>query len=314
MLCLRRNAGTRPFRKADVELSSVLASQAALAMENAALVAELRQRVRDVEAAHGRLAEQERLAAIGQLAAGVAHEINNPASYVLSNLWAAGEICADIAKVGELLEARRPLREVLQLWNGIGGKGALEDLGQGVQDATEGAQRITAIIRDMRDLAKVRGGDRRFDLGDSIRGAVRLAGAAVRGRARIEVQSGGPAPVEGNSSRMSQVFLNLLVNAAEAVGEGGEHHRISVRWRADGAKVVASVSDTGPGIPPDTLPMIFDPFFTTKDETGTGMGLALSRDFVREAGGRLRVSSSPGQGTTFTIELPRAVNPGDEDG
>ncbi len=314
VLCLARHAHSRPFRKNDLQLCSVLAGQAVLAMVNAQLVTELRDRVHEVETAHGRLAEQERLAAIGQLAAGVAHEINNPASYVLSNLWAAGEICADLAGVSELIEAQRPMTEVQAAWSSIGGHPALDDLTQGIQDATEGAQRITAIIRDMRDLAKVRGDTRVFSLNETLRGAIRLAGAAVRGRARIAVELEGDAHVCANSSRMSQVFLNLLVNAAEALDESGEHHRITVRSGILGDLAFASVTDTGPGIPADTLPLIFDPFFTTKDRTGTGMGLSLSRDFVREAGGRIRVSSAAGQGTTFTVELPLAVNQRDEVG
>ena len=145
-----------------------------------------------------------------------------------------------------------------------------------------------------------------FDLCDAVRAAMRMASVELRGRAQVLTRLGSGTLVAGSIGRMTQVFVNLIVNAAQAIGrEEANRGRIVVVCRRNGGRVVAEVSDDGPGIAPEVASRLFEAFFTTKRQgEGTGLGLFLSRDIVRRHGGELRVRSIPGRGTTFAIDLP----------
>jgi PAS domain S-box-containing protein len=228
----------------------------------------------------------DRLASVGTLAAGVAHEINNPLAFVLANL--------DVS-----LEA---LRE----------RGGPEEVLRALEDAREGGTRVSEIVRDLRTFARDRGGARaRVDVRRTVQSSVNLALPEIRRRARLELDLAEVPPVLGAEHRLGQVFLNLLVNAAQAIPEGGvDRNRIRVATRAASDRVLVEVTDTGAGIPPEVLPRIFDPFFTTKPVgVGTGLGLAIVHTIVTDLGGEIRVRSAPGQGTTFEVELPAAPAP-----
>ena len=219
----------------------------------------------------------DRLASMGRLAAGVAHEINNPLAYVVGHL--------------ELLR-----------------RAALEPpLGASVEQALEGAERVRAIVEDLRTLS--RGDDENrgpVDLLDVVRSAARVAAGPVRHRARIATDLVPVPMVEGNNARLGQLVLNLLMNAAEALPEGQpERNEIRIRVRPkDPAHVMLEVSDTGPGIAPDVIERIFDPFFTTKPMgAGTGLGLAICHGITTSIGGRIDVESTPGRGATFFVTL-----------
>ncbi len=300
-------ATTRPFRQADLGLAGLLANQAVLALENARLFRDLQRRLRELQDAQARLVESERLAAIGQLSAAIAHEINNPASYILSNLFSATEVLEEVRELCLAVdrgEAPGALRSRLEA---IGGLEAMDDLVLSMQEAREGAVRIREILRDVRALARSDEPEAApFDLNESIRSALRLGRAAVQGRARVEAHLVPGVQLFGAPGRLSQVFLNLLVNAAQAISDvPGETHRITITSRRQGDRVLVRVSDTGPGIPAHILERIFEPFFTTKrPSSGTGLGLSISRDTVRDLGGELTVDSVEGVGTTFTLSLP----------
>ncbi|HZI05931.1 MAG TPA: response regulator [Archangium sp.] len=271
VLGLMRRDGLRMFSRKELDRAAMLASHVVLALENGRLACQL--------------ASSERLATLGQVAAGIGHEINNPAAYVLSNL-------------GYIQEQVVALRQ--------GEPVDLEELEQAVLDAREGALRISDIVRDMRSLGKTdaeAGGW--FELNEAIRSALRIAQMDTMKQASVQTELPGGLEVRGSPGPVSQVFVNLLVNAAQALeaGTGGRKEiRVTARREADMA--VIEVSDTGPGIPSEVLSRLFQPFFTTKGSTGTGLGLSISRNIVRRLGGEIAVRSVPGDGTVFTVSLP----------
>ena len=227
------------------------------------------------------------LAALGTLAAGIAHELKNPLASVLSNV--------------ELVAGRLRDRQ---------GAPDLDATAEALEDAIEGAERMRLILRDLRTLARP---DDRVDGATDVHAlleyAAALASHELRPRARLAWDVEDVPPVRGGEGRLGQVFLNLLVNAAHATPEGNPAAhpiRLSARRRACG-KIEIGVRDSGEGIPAEHLPRLFDPFFTTKPVgVGTGLGLWVCRSIVTAAGGSIEVESEVGRGTTFRVILPAA--------
>jgi len=237
-----------------------------------------------------RLAVADRMLSVGTLAAGVAHEINNPLSFVVSNL-------ALLAEQLPRLLAGEPARL---------DRGMVEEL---LVDAREGASRVSAIVRDLRALARPDDVVKtNVDVAKVLASSIRMASNELRHRARV-VEHVEPAPlVEANESRLGQVFLNLLVNAAQAIPEGrADSNEVRV-WLAaspDNRRAIVEIEDTGVGIPSHVIGRIFDPFFTTKPVgVGMGLGLAISHQIITSLGGEISVTSQTGHGARFRIVLP----------
>jgi PAS domain S-box-containing protein len=229
------------------------------------------------------LVQAEKLSTVGVLAAGILHELSTPLSYVQANLEQAKE-------------------ELQTLEDGPRARA----LRSGVADALEGSQRAASIVRDLRVFARANDGRQgAFDVNDAVRMALRMAQHELKHRATVVTELGQIPQVMGQLMEVSQVFLNLLVNAAHAIPPGDpQGNRVRVATKVEGERALAVVSDTGAGIAPQALPRIFDPFYTTKPlGVGTGLGLAISRDIVTRLGGQIRVESAVGRGTTFTVEL-----------
>ena len=244
----------------------------------------------DAELARSRaelqLAQAERLASVGMLAAGVAHEINNPLAYVMGNL----DLIAD------QLSAK---------------PGIVPDVEGLLRDARQGAERVRSIVRDLKLFSRVQEDKPApVDVGAAIESAVALAHNEIRHRARLVMDLLPVPAVLADQRRLSQIFLNLLINAAQAIPEGAADKneiRIVTRPAGDGW-VCVEVKDTGGGIPREDLPRIFDPFFTTKAVgVGTGLGLSIVHAIVTAVGGRIEVESVPGAGSTFRVLLPPAL-------
>jgi two-component system cell cycle sensor histidine kinase/response regulator CckA len=246
-------------------------------------------------AAH--LQEADRMVAVGTLAAGVAHEINNPLAYVVA---AHGFIKDEL----ELLSRELP-------------PGRLEEVGQALADAREGASRVTTIVRDLKTFSRAdeeRTGP--VDLHRVIDSSSNMAAVELKHRAHLIKEYGRIPLVRGNEARLGQVFLNLLINAAHAIPEGHkDRNDIRVTTSMDDAgRAVVEVRDTGSGIAHDVARHIFDPFFTTKPVgVGTGLGLFICRNIVTAAGGSIAVDSDPGNGTVFRVTLPAAESSADEE-
>jgi PAS domain S-box-containing protein len=237
------------------------------------------------KAIQAKLVEADRLAALGVLSAGVAHEINNPLAYVLLNLEYLG-------------------RELPKL---AGQTDRLEDLLTRVRDACHGAERVATIVRDLRTFARGDQGARLpVDVREVLEAAISIAANEVHRQARLVREYLEVPAVDGNPNRLEQVFLNLLLNAAQAFPNADPNkNEIRVKLLKRGENVVVEISDNGAGIAPHLVGRIFDPFFTTKPVgVGTGLGLPICRSIVRAHGGDVSVASSPGEGATFTVWLP----------
>jgi signal transduction histidine kinase len=290
VLNLNRIAEARPFRKLDLEKAAVLASQIMLALDNARLIRQI--------------ATTQQLTTIGQVSSSVVHEVNNPISYVLASEQHLRDRLRDVRTLCEMIDRGGAIAEIKAELNRAGGPGLADDLGQAADDIRDGALRVRDIMRDLRSLARNR--ESRpvvFELAAAVRSATRVVAAELRHKANIITDLTDGIMMSGSPGRVSQVLVNLLVNASEAFGPTGPHV-VEIVSRRDGDRATITVRDDGPGIPEDHLPRVFEPFFTTKASKSSGLGLTISRDIVRDQGGEIRLDTDPGRGTTVTLILP----------
>ncbi len=251
-----------------------------------------------------RLVQSEKLASLGELAAGVAHEINNPVGYVSSNLTTLQKYLAVYEKVLDAPEADSA--EMTALKKKLNYAFIRDDLQNLVKETQEGVGRVKAIIQDLKDYARTNAATHYVasDIQVGLKSTLNIARNQLKNRADVRLALGNLPLVECAPSQIDQVFLNLIVNAAQAMPEG-KMGLIDIRTDCNERKVWIEVQDNGPGIPPEVMKKIFDPFFTTKDPgTGTGLGLSVSQNIIQQHGGKLEVSSTVGVGTTFKITLP----------
>jgi PAS domain S-box-containing protein len=245
----------------------------------------------------GRLAAEAAITAVGSLASGLAHEINNPLAVVLANVEEAGRLAQELepAVGGELLSDFADLRAMLG-------------------EALAASQRVQFIVRDLRAFACADDRRAHLDVNAIIDACCNLAFAEIRHRARLVRDLRAVVPVLGSEAKLAQVFLNLLVNAAHAMPEGElEPNEIVISTRQAGrGTLVVEVSDTGAGIPSASMSQIFDPFFTTKPRY-PGMGLAICQATVSAHGGEITVNSREGGGTVVTVTLPTIEAEGSEE-
>jgi two-component system cell cycle sensor histidine kinase/response regulator CckA len=244
--------------------------------------------------------QSEKLAAIGMLAAGVAHEINNPASFVLANTEALG---------GLLRMIEDKLRHDPASARKLGLRDLLFEAAAIVHESKEGMARIHRIVRDLHAFSRVEDDPRGVtDVNAAVDSALTMLRNELRYRAQVERHLLATRPVRGSSARIGQVFLNLILNAVHALPERERRrNRIWVRSFDEGDGVVVEVEDNGPGIPAEVMPRIFDSFFTTKPAgVGTGLGLSICREIVRSARGTITVESEPDRGARFRVRLPAA--------
>ena len=271
--------------------------------------------VTEKRALQASVAQADRLASMGMLAAGVAHEINNPLAYVLYNVESLTE---------ELPKLVRLMKRCCSTLRNTAGNAAFDELvGEDAEllwpstldetigcamDALNGTLRIKEIAKGLGSFSRVECNEHtEVDLNYSIDCAINMAFNEIKYRAKLVKDLGLIPLIWASEGKLSQVFLNLLINSAHAVREGGvENNRIGIRTWTEGGNVFAEVSDTGKGIAPEDLTRIFEPFFTTKPVgVGSGLGLAICRSIVADFGGTISVESEVGQGTRFLIRLPQ---------
>jgi PAS domain S-box-containing protein len=287
--------------------------------------------------------QTEKMASIGQLAAGVAHEINNPMGFIHANLCQMSEYLDDLAKVWDKMEVfRKAVQERHQRWIGEGGSALgeapsvpeeiqhaagelgvviekveadflISDFGKAVRESLEGSERIRHIVQDLRAFSHQDTAERvESDLNQCLDSTANIVWTMMKHSVSLTKQYEELPPVYCFPMQLKQVFMNLIVNAYQAieakVGKEGARGEIRLRTEHRGDAVAVLVTDNGTGIARDALDRIFDPFFTTKEVgVGTGLGLSTSFNIVRRHGGTIRVESIEGQGTTFEVLLPLAA-------
>jgi PAS domain S-box-containing protein len=266
------------------------------------------------------LLQSEKMASIGQLAAGVAHEINNPTGFVSSNLKTLFDYIKDIVDLSK--EYRKLISKLKQDSNGgtrddvskhMARITALEeeadvdfvlkDIIELIEESKEGIERIKKIVQDLKDFAHPGEDKPKFaDINENMDSTVNVVWNELKYKADVSKDYGDLPHVQCYPQLLNQVFMNLLVNAAQSIEERGE---IKIKTRTNNGYVEIKISDTGSGIPEKNLPRIFDPFFTTKEVgKGTGLGLNVAYNIIEKHNGKIDVISNEGKGTTFTIRIP----------
>jgi signal transduction histidine kinase len=318
VLTFNRLVDGRPYHATDLENASVLASQVMLALENLRLARQT--------------AINEKLAAVGQLAAGIAHEINTPVQFVGDGIRFLGgaldELLALVGSYRELVERNRPLLandEILAAIDSRSEAADLDDLRVEIPKAlastSAGLARVATIVRSIKNFGRPDGSSKELtDIAKLVEATLTVAHGEYKYVADVETKIDEVPLVMAHPGELSQVLLNLVVNAAHAVADkcrqspAPERGKIKVSASVEPGFVVVAVEDTGCGIPDNLQSRVFDPFFTTKEVgRGTGLGLSIVRGIVVEKhGGQISLESELGRGTRFVIRLPRTIAGGDD--
>jgi signal transduction histidine kinase len=248
----------------------------------------------ELQAAQAQLLTTEKMASLGLIVAGVAHEINNPLSFIVGNLEPLTQTLAQLrAMAGEHHDERLTVE--------------MDRLAKIVGLMTLGAERTASIVQDLRTFSRL--GEAQpipTDIHEALEVSLRLLRPYWAERIEIHRDYGALTQIEAIPGQINQVFMNVLANACDAMRTGGN---LWIRTRSHGAEVVIAIRDDGPGIPPEHVSRIFDPFFTTKPPgKGTGLGLAITHGIVDGHGGTIRVMTEAGRGTEFCITLPRDIS------
>lgn len=290
------------FEALQQEHAALMASEARYKALSADLETRVREQVGIIETTQRQLYAAEKLASVGQLAAGVAHEINNPIGFIRSNLSSAQAYVQKIAGLTPIAKAGDG-PGVAAAWQREDMAFVLEDFAELLQESVDGADRVARIVADLKGFSNVdRAQEEMADINECIRAAANMLHSRIQGHAELALELGVLPRILCLPGHLNQVFLHLMLNGFQSVTNGG---LIRVTSEQQGEEICIRVSDNGCGIAQETLARIFDPFFTTRDVgQGTGLGLTVSRDIVQAHGGSIEVESAPGSGTTFTIHLP----------
>jgi PAS domain S-box-containing protein len=264
---------------------------------------------RKLEEAQGQLLQSEKMASIGQLAAGVAHELNNPIGFVASNMGSLDGYLKDLFEIVDACgNADQPTPESLERFRALKAEKDYtfirSDVGQLMQESRDGLARVRKIVQDLKDFSRVGDTDWQWaDLHKGLDSTLNIVWNELKYKCKVVKEFGNLPEVYCLPSQLNQVFMNLLVNAAQAIEQRGE---VTIRTGTFGQNEVwVEVADTGKGIPKENVNRIFEPFFTTKPVgKGTGLGLSLSYSIVLKHKGRFEVTSEVGKGSTFRVVLP----------
>jgi two-component system, NtrC family, sensor kinase len=315
----------RPFSESDEMIVAMLVAELEHVMERCELMSSLNvsnkallqekseqsKLITQLQEAQSHLLQSEKMASIGQLAAGVAHEINNPIGYVYSNLGTLEKYVQDLFKMLDSYEVAEGVISDLEVKANLQAARKKmditflkEDLGSLMNESRDGITRVKNIVQNLKDFSHVDASDewQYADLHAGINSTLNIVNNEIKYKAEVVREYGTIPQVECLPSQLNQVFMNLLVNASHAIEVRG---LITVRTGLAGEEVWVEVEDTGKGIAAENLKKIFDPFFTTKPiGKGTGLGLSLSYGIIQKHGGRIEVRSEVGKGTVFKVSLP----------
>lgn len=271
--------------------------------------AEIEQAYNELKIAQSQITQQEKMASIGQLAAGVAHEINNPTGYIISNLGSFQKYVdrlTDFIRVqGEALSSLPMERteEVVKQRKALKVDFITEDIRSLIKESLDGADRIKKIVQDLKSFSRIDEAELKMaDINAGIESTINIVWNELKYKATVKKEYGNIPQTKCNPGQLNQVFMNILVNASHAIEKQGE---ILIRtWQEEG-KLYVMIADTGSGIPADKLNRIFEPFFTTKEVgKGTGLGLSIAYDIIKKHKGDIQVESELGKGTIFIVGIP----------
>lgn len=270
--------------------------------------------------AQSQILQQEKMASIGQIAAGVAHEINNPIGFIMSNLSSLQKYMGRISEfiriqsgaIAELAgpsEKDRPadseniLKRVNEARHAVKLDYITADVGNLVKESLDGAEKVKRIVQDLKSFSHVDQAEYNMaDINAGIDTTINIVWNELKYKVTLRKEYGEIPLTSCNLGQLNQVFMNILVNAAQAIEKQGE---ITIKTWQEGSHIHISISDTGSGIPEDKINRIFEPFFTTKEiGKGTGLGLSIAYDIIKKHNGDIAVESKAGHGTTFTIKIP----------
>lgn len=269
--------------------------------------ADLEQAYTELKQTQAQILQREKMASIGQLAAGVAHEINNPMGFISSNLRTLEKYTkrlADfIAMQTDYIKASGDPSALEESRSSLKIDYIVQDIRDLIHESLEGAERVKRIVQDLKSFSRVDQAEfKHADINECLESTINIVWNELKYKATVNRDYGNLPMTKCFPQQLNQVFMNLLVNAAQAIEKQGE---ITVKtWREDTC-LFASISDTGCGIEPEKLNRIFEPFYTTKPVgTGTGLGLSITYDIIKKHGGEIYVQSEVGKGTTFTVRIP----------
>jgi signal transduction histidine kinase len=296
-----------------------------LARANETLEMKVQERTKDLSKAYAALkssqsqvVQSEKMASLGQMVAGVAHEINTPLGFVRSNVELIGDMFKDVKRLmeqyanafGLIRSPEAADDQVAQAINQLTVSEAetdphvlLEEADTLISEGMRGLNQINDLVMNLKDFSRLdRSRSDRFDVNAGLDSTLSICRNQLKNTIEIVKDYGELPPIEGAPSQINQVFLNIINNASQAI-EGAGQIRLTTRGSAD--KVQVRIEDTGCGMTPEVMSKIFEPFFTTKDVgKGTGLGLSISYQIIKEHGGNIDVKSQPGKGSAFTITLP----------
>jgi signal transduction histidine kinase len=274
-----------------------------------ALNADLERRVTEqvdaLDSARRQFYQVEKLASLGQLAGGMAHEINNPIGFIHSNLTTGLDYSEALTRFREAFRSATDVDGLRREWERVDLDFAVDDLPNLLRESLDGANRVVKIVAALRDFSRIDQGDlSEVDVNAIARSAAGVVAASVAGHAEIRLALQPLPIIWGHAANLGQLLLNVLTNAAQACARN-RSGRIDVETSVVDDGIVISVRDNGCGIPEDVLPKVCDPFFTTKEVgQGTGLGLTVCNDIARAHGGQLVIDSTVGTGTVVTVYLP----------
>jgi two-component system, NtrC family, sensor kinase len=263
----------------------------------------------ELKSTQSQMLQREKMASIGQLAAGVAHEINNPIGFVSSNLRSLDKYFKKLTDYLQLLE-RNIQAKVPETWQEIIPERKklkidfmLEDSEDLIAESLDGSERVRKIVQNLKTFSRVDQAEEQLvDLNECLESTIGIVWNEIKYKAKLEKDLGELPDLNCNPQELSQVFTNILVNAAQAIEKDG---LIQIRSWQEESSIFITIQDNGNGIAEENLEKIFEPFFTTKAVgEGTGLGLSISYEIVKKHGGTINIDSAVGQGTTFTIRLP----------
>lgn len=271
---------------------------------------ELEKAYSELKEAEAKIIQQEKMASIGQLAAGVAHEINNPICFVSSNIETLKKYASNLV---DFLDAQTVVIAASAKTEDIAALGSkrkklnidtiTSDITKLIEESLDGAGRVQKIANDLRTFSRIDETDFKMaDINSGIESTLNIVWNELKYKAVVTKELGDIPPVKCNIGKLAQVFMNILINAAHAIDKQGE---IKIKTWSDLKNIYIAISDTGSGIPEANISRIFEPFFTTKEAgIGTGLGLSVAHDIIKQHKGEIKVESTTGKGTTFIIEIP----------